>query len=89
MDPAFESRIHVSICYPELTETTRRQIWMQFLAAPNVEKFSNEQLDEIAKLELNGRQIKNVLRTAHLLAQEENTSVSYEDVQTILSLRSV
>ncbi|GLB02626.1 hypothetical protein AtubIFM57258_003984 [Aspergillus tubingensis] len=89
MDPAFESRIHVSICYPELTEKTRRQIWMQFLAAPNVEIFSNEQLDEIAKVELNGRQIKNVLRTAHLLAQEENTSVGYEDVQTILSLRSV
>lgn len=62
---------------------------MQFLAAPNVEKFSNEQLDVIAKLELNGRQIKNVLRTAHLLAQQEKTSVGYEDVQTILSLRSV
>ncbi|KAL3479175.1 P-loop containing nucleoside triphosphate hydrolase protein [Aspergillus californicus] len=86
IDPAFESRIHVSIRYPELNEVSRRQIWRQFLNRPNTASFSDEELDLLAKLELNGRQIKNVLRTAHLLAMEEECPLNYGHVRMFLDL---
>lgn len=89
MDPAFESRIHVSIRYPDLDVTSRKQIWTQFMGDSNLRKVSDDELEELAKLELNGRQIKNILRTAHLLAQEQDTGISYEDIKAVLDLRSI
>ncbi|KAL4757808.1 ATP-binding protein [Aspergillus foveolatus] len=86
IDPAFESRIHISIQYPELNRASRRQIWSQFLSRPNTVRFSDEELDQLAKLKLNGRQIKNVVRTAHLLAQEEECALKYEHVRMFLDL---
>ncbi|RAH64471.1 ATP-binding protein [Aspergillus aculeatinus CBS 121060] len=88
IDPAFESRIHMSIRYPELTFASRHQIWRQFLTQQrHTEPFSEDELDRLAALELNGRQIKNVLRTAHLLAEEEGCALTHAHVQGILSLR--
>ncbi|RJE25045.1 AAA family ATPase [Aspergillus sclerotialis] len=87
IDPAFESRIHVSLRYPELNKTSRRQIWTQFLGDAYLEGFSSQQLDQLGEMELNGRQIKNVLRTAHLLARKQGVQLTYGHVQTILNLR--
>ncbi|PYI11089.1 P-loop containing nucleoside triphosphate hydrolase protein [Aspergillus sclerotiicarbonarius CBS 121057] len=86
LDPAFESRIHVSLRYPELNLSSRRQIWSQFLGK-DLEAFASAELDELARVPLNGRQIKNVLITAHLLARERGTKLGYEQVQTVLRLR--
>ena len=36
IDPAFQSRIHVSMRYPDLTSTSRRSIWANFLAGLSV-----------------------------------------------------
>jgi SpoVK/Ycf46/Vps4 family AAA+-type ATPase len=88
IDPAFESRIHVSIHYPELTTPSRRQIWQQFISESNIENFSETDLDQVARLELNGRQIKNVLKTAHLLAKEEACGLNYNHVLIVLNLRA-
>ncbi|KAJ5773144.1 hypothetical protein N7457_008040 [Penicillium paradoxum] len=87
IDPAFESRIHLSIRYPELTPAARRQIWSQFMANREIKPFSEDELDYVSNLELNGRQIKNVLKTAHLLAQEEECGLNYEHVRIVLALR--
>ncbi|KAE8371149.1 P-loop containing nucleoside triphosphate hydrolase protein [Aspergillus bertholletiae] len=86
IDPAFESRIHVSVRYPDLDAKSRRQIWAQFLRANG--GFSPEQLDYLAQVKLNGRQIKNVLKTAHLLAREQNHEIGFDDVRTVLDLRT-
>ncbi|RHZ57982.1 ATP-binding protein [Aspergillus thermomutatus] len=88
IDPAFESRIHVSIVYPDLEMTSRRHIWQQFLTrTAGTERFSNEQLETLAGVSLNGRQIKNVLKTAHLLAWSQEKPLAYEHLQTVLKLR--
>ncbi|CAI7584664.1 unnamed protein product [Penicillium manginii] len=90
MDPAFESRIHVSIRYPELDVTSLKQIWTQFIGDSSLCQVSDNELEELAKLELNGRRIKNILRTAHLLSQEENsTGISFEDIKEVLDLQSI
>ncbi|KAK2764865.1 hypothetical protein FQN54_008562 [Arachnomyces sp. PD_36] len=89
IDPAFESRIHVSLNYPELDPTSRRQIWTQFLGDEHIGGFTRQELDQMAEVPLNGRQIKNVLRTAHLLAQKQKVGrLGYGHIQTILKLRT-
>lgn len=87
IDPAFESRIHLSLTYKELDAESRRQIWRQFLTrSSNIEAFTDEQLDQVAELQLNGRQIKNVTKTAGLLAWSKERELRYEDLKTVLAL---
>ncbi|KAJ0424931.1 P-loop containing nucleoside triphosphate hydrolase protein [Aspergillus carlsbadensis] len=87
LDPAFESRIHVAIEYPELNIAARRQIWAQFLSGPETEPFSSDELDSLAEVTLNGRQIKNVVKTAYLLASEQDRKLGSDLVHTVLRLR--
>lgn len=62
-DVAFESRIHVSIRYPELEKEARRVIWSQFLDRIGKSSndmrvmFSEEEKDALASREVNGRQV--------------------------------
>lgn len=67
IDDAFHSRIHVAMKYPELTTESRRHIWKTFLEGM-ASGLKEEHLDTLAQRELNGRQIKNVLKTARMLA---------------------
>lgn len=62
-DAAFESRVHISIQYPDLNESTRRKIWTTFLrklreAQQNAAvDISEEDVSRLAKIEVNGRQV--------------------------------
>jgi len=90
IDPAFQSRIHISLDYPDLSTDSRRLIWKNFLAASTLEvRVTEKQIDELARLELNGRQIKNVLKTAQLLARRktgEDQFLSNEHIATVLDV---
>ena len=77
----------MSLRYPELNTASRRQIWTQFLGDAYIGGFSSQELDQMAEVALNGRQIKNVLRTAHLLARKQEAKLVYSHIQTILTLR--
>lgn len=85
MDPAFQSRIHVHIKYEKLTMQARRAIWSSFLSKLG-SQFSDEDLDTVAQLPLNGRQIKNVIKTAQLLALDEQAMLGKEHVDTVLAI---
>lgn len=87
--PAFESRIHLSLHYKELDAASRRHIWSQFLnRSPNTATFSDEQLDQLAVTQLNGRQIKNTIKIASLLAWSQQKELGFEHVQVVLNLRN-
>ncbi|KAJ5352202.1 hypothetical protein N7452_001176 [Penicillium brevicompactum] len=86
IDPAFESRIHISLNYQELDTVSRRHIWRQFLSRSS-EAFTDEQIDQMAEVQLNGRQIKNVIKTAGLLAWSKEAELGYEHLKTVLALR--
>ncbi|KAJ5679320.1 hypothetical protein N7462_007564 [Penicillium macrosclerotiorum] len=89
IDPAFESRIHVSLAYKDLDASSRRHIWTQFLGrSANTAPFTDEQLDKLARVPLNGRQIKNMIKTASLLAWSQTTDLNFEHVQVVLNLRT-
>ncbi|KAJ4390715.1 hypothetical protein N0V93_004313 [Gnomoniopsis smithogilvyi] len=147
-DAAFQSRIHISLEYPELDKPARKAIWRNFLqrhdmaqaaardkpAAPldgfaksrsskkrigsplmrdsggqsqgrvdeedDIQKPVDEELhgrltqphkispDEITKLselKINGRQIKNFLKTAQLLAIYKEEPLSYNHLETVVT----
>ena len=87
MDTAFQSRIHVSMAYPNLTSSSRRQIWKTFLTLSKQNSdISDEDLDELAEIDLNGRQIKNVLKTAFLIAVRKRMPLKKEFVNVVLTI---
>ncbi|KAJ6601315.1 P-loop containing nucleoside triphosphate hydrolase protein [Mycena vulgaris] len=87
-DPAFESRIHFSIHYPDLGFDSRRQIWQTFFAKAmkNPSDITPESLDRLAKLPMNGRQIKNIISSAQCIALDANTEMSVEHVDAVLDV---
>lgn len=87
IDAAFQSRIHVSIAYPNLTSSARRSIWKNFLTKSTLPYMMKEKdYDELAQVELNGRQIKNVLKTSQLLAMKRGERLRRELVDTVLAI---
>ena len=86
IDDAFHSRIHISMQYPPLTAANRRHIWNTFMSKTS--GLSDGQLDALAQVELNGRQIKNVLKTAQMLARRSNGDgkVNMGHIETILAI---
>lgn len=90
IDAAFESRIHVSLTYQDLDHSARRHIWNSFLSrSAKADQFSDEQLNSLAEVQLNGRQIKNLVKTASLLAWSKEEKLRYENVQVVLRLRDL
>jgi hypothetical protein len=71
-DTAFKSRIHLAIKYHPLSIDYRANLWKSFImntangARPNW--LTGEFLERIGAEDLNGRQIKNSVRTAYALA---------------------
>ncbi|KAF1958426.1 P-loop containing nucleoside triphosphate hydrolase protein [Byssothecium circinans] len=86
MDAAFESRIHLTLNYTELDKASRKHIWTTFLALC-AGGFSEVELERLSRERLNGRQIKNVVKMAGLLAESEGVEVGMKQVETVLGLR--
>ncbi|KAJ7606849.1 P-loop containing nucleoside triphosphate hydrolase protein [Roridomyces roridus] len=59
-DDAFESRIHFSIRYPDLGVDSRKEIWQKFFkkVLKNSTDISSQDLDRLAKIPMNGRQVR-------------------------------
>ncbi len=87
-DDAFKSRIHLAVMYPALSPTSRKSLWEMFLrkAAPgsSLEWLTPECLERIANEDLNGRQIKNIARTAATLAAGEGSALRFAHIETAL-----
>ncbi|KKY32328.1 putative atpase aaa+ type core [Diaporthe ampelina] len=135
LNPAFESRIHISLEYPELDRKCRKGIWQTLLRRHNVaqdaareksaptvaevpkcttkrplspapsanpngnqaaerlhqeltrpHQVSNGEIDKLAELKLNGRQIKKFLRTARLMAIYKEEALQYGHINTAVSV---
>lgn len=84
-DDAFKSRIHVPLKYNDLTVSSRKQIWKNFLGKlgdTNV-KIDEKGYESLAQAEINGRQIKNVIRTAKSLAQFHGQKLDREKLEQV------
>jgi len=85
-DEAFLSRIHVALHFSELTQESKEQVWAAFIAkmGSSAKGITKEQIMELAKRGINGRQIKNAARTAHSLALGKGEQVDYEHLRLTL-----
>ncbi|KAI0442660.1 P-loop containing nucleoside triphosphate hydrolase protein [Xylaria telfairii] len=85
MDQAFNSRIHFHLAYPNLDEPARRTVWSGFLDRQHGgHDVSEEDLTKLVKLVINGRVIKNVLKSATLLAVHKNEKLKFQHLKTVL-----
>lgn len=86
-DEAFSSRIQVSLHFPLLDRPSRRQIWLNFLEMMREDEEEvdfaglERRVEELSDLEINGRQIRNVLTTARQLAIFKMVTMEWEHVQ--------
>uniref|UniRef100_D8Q847 AAA+ ATPase domain-containing protein n=1 Tax=Schizophyllum commune (strain H4-8 / FGSC 9210) TaxID=578458 RepID=D8Q847_SCHCM len=88
-DEAFQSRIHVALKYNNLTEDSRRTVWKSFLEKLGAGKVdvSEADYDELQKCVLNGREIKNAVKTAKSLADSMGGVVTKETLDTVLDIQ--
>ena len=89
-DPAFESRIDIALNYPPLTPSLRRKIWANFIKRlPKADRnVSDADLDTLAEYDLNGRQIKNAVKTAMVLARKRKEPLCLGNFNAVLRLRA-
>lgn len=84
IDPAFRSRIHLFIAYPPLSADARRKLWVASITrayrGQTPEWLSTQCLDHLVEQDINGRQIKNVVRVGYSLARSERREMNNEDL---------
>jgi len=83
IDDAFQSRISVAIKYKELNESARAQIWRNFLVT---RELAHLNVKQFAQYQMNGRQIRNTLRLAQVLAQSEGTQLQEKHILETLKM---
>lgn len=88
IDEAFKSRMDLILRYSPLDMSARRQVWKNFLGllGPGNHEISETDLDELAESELNGREIKNLIKTAYVLPSREQP-VEMSHLRIVLNVR--
>ncbi|CAG8717249.1 29613_t:CDS:2, partial [Racocetra persica] len=81
-DDAVCSRVNMFIHYPKLDPNGRRQIWSKFIKRADLPL----KADDFTNYDLNGREIRNVLHAARLLAKNKGKSLSAENVIDVISI---
>lgn len=89
---AFKSRIHVPLKYNDLSVVARKQIWRNFLTRKDTAAAGSVHIDEagyesLAQANINGRQIKNVIRTAKSLAQYAGEALDLAKLQQVIAIQ--
>ena len=91
-DDAFQSRIHVALRYTELEMKARRTVWKMFLDKVKEKDgletvaFTEANYDKLSRHTMNGRQIKNAVRTAQALAVNEDKPLAMDHIIKVLDV---
>ena len=92
-DESFKSRIQLALHYEKLKLNDRRTIWENFIRRlQKVEEVGidfddiNRHMDDLARNELNGRQIRNAITTARQFARHQEKDLEYADLQQVIKI---
>ena len=77
-DDAVCSRITMSFYYARHTQEQRKIMWAKLFDRVGLNDICSELLDEFAKSDINGREMRNVVKTAHTLSRCEDDSTPLE-----------
>jgi len=86
LDPAIYSRIHLTINYPPLDSASRHAIWQNFLQREEGSTVSTEELDVLAAVDIDGRRIRNVTKTAAIMTKRQGRGISFEDIKQVMRI---
>jgi AAA+ superfamily predicted ATPase len=88
LDKALESRIHLKISYPELDRAARLRVWQNlvYLLPPAVVGLDSADLEFLSQRRMNGREIKNVIKAAQLLASAQDSVLSLDHIHTVIKI---
>ena len=88
IDQAFYSRISIGLEFPAAEDEKRAKIWMNLLDAAELldNPIAKDDIDVLARHDLNGRQIKNVIRLAQTVAKSQNAEVSMAHLDEVIAL---
>lgn len=85
IDAAFLSRVHLAVQYNGHSQETRQKMWENFVDDIPSDDVSGDvnsaTFKELSTLPLNGRQIKNCMRTAVALARGHARQLCFADLQ--------
>jgi SpoVK/Ycf46/Vps4 family AAA+-type ATPase len=89
-DEAFKSRIQLAIHYPALDKSGRMEIWSNFINSLDKKSAKVDELnlkvDFLSRSRLNGRQIRNTVRTAMQLAEFRKEIMDYTHFERVLEV---
>ncbi|RMZ82515.1 hypothetical protein DV737_g1970, partial [Chaetothyriales sp. CBS 132003] len=91
-DEAFVSRIHLSLRYDELSPKARHRVWKLFLDKTKategieVEALTESDYKDLARRDVNGRQIKNLVRAAQALAVHQDQPLSMAHIRRVIDV---
>ncbi|KAF6839164.1 hypothetical protein CMUS01_04359 [Colletotrichum musicola] len=85
LDQAVYSRVHLNINYPALDAPSREKIWRTFLEKGGAVMEENEYA-ALSKIEVNGRRIRNIVRTASIMARRGNRPVQFDDISKVMKI---
>ncbi|KAI0437193.1 P-loop containing nucleoside triphosphate hydrolase protein [Xylaria telfairii] len=87
-DDAFKSRIHITITFPDLSPESRSKIWRGLIdtntSVERDQSWTDQAFKELGLHEMNGRTIKNILRTAVAYANAKNEPLGIAHVDVIV-----
>ncbi|KAL2870147.1 ATP-binding protein [Aspergillus lucknowensis] len=92
LDEAFKSRVQLTLHYPPLDESSRRRIWSNFITrlqhtSPETKADQIlENIDKLAKFQLNGREIRNSIQTAVVLAEFRGQPLQYSHLVDVIDV---
>lgn len=84
IDPAFKSRISITIGYNKLDKEARKKVWTNLLGAAGLTLESPEALEHVSEFDINGRQIKNTIRMAQSLCIQ-STVLTLETINKVIN----
>ncbi|THU99974.1 P-loop containing nucleoside triphosphate hydrolase protein [Dendrothele bispora CBS 962.96] len=86
-DAAMQSRIHVTLRYDALSSMSRQRLWDAFFAKlANPLRPTPEQYKFLCELQLNGREIKNIVKVSSTFALYEKRAMVFEDITRSLNI---
>ncbi|KAL9112822.1 MAG: hypothetical protein Q9227_002899 [Pyrenula ochraceoflavens] len=91
-DEAFRSRIQLALHYKSLDESQRLKIWNNFIrrlktVQENVDvKDIEAHLSDLAKPQMNGRQIRNAVTTARQLAKFRKEKMRFSHLERVIGV---
>jgi hypothetical protein len=91
-DSAFVSRIHLSLRFQPLTTKAKKTVWKLFIdrvkkqEGMEVAPILESDFNDLARRDVNGRQIKNLVRAAQALAVYEGVPLSMVHIRRVIDV---